>query len=85
MTVMSYIAYPTKLGLEQLCTDLKKINGVDIERSENKDVVIVVTTFESKAEEERIEKELKELSSLQCLALVYAGNEEEMINEKLNN
>ncbi len=85
MTVMSYIAYPTKLGLEQLCTDLKKINGVDIERSENKEVVIVVTTFESKDEEERIEKELKDLSSLQCLALVYAGNEEKMINEKLNN
>ena len=82
---MSYIAYPTKLGLEQLCTDLKKINGVDIERSENKEVVIVVTTFESKDEEERIEKELKDLSSLQCLALVYAGNEEKMINEKLNN
>jgi nitrate reductase NapAB chaperone NapD len=83
MTVMSYIAYPTELGNEHLFKELSKIDGCDVELSEDKKVLILVTTTENKADEERIKKELEEVKSLSCMALVYAGNEEDLIGNNL--
>lgn len=82
-TVMSYIAYPTEVGNEQLSKDLKKIEGCDVELSEDKKVLILVTTTDGKADEERLKTQLEKVESLSCMALVYAGNEEELIENKL--
>jgi nitrate reductase NapAB chaperone NapD len=84
MTVMSYIAYPSELGKKQLINDLKLIPEVDIEESSNNEILVIVITFESKQQEEEIQNKLSALKSLQCLALVYAANESDLINSTIN-
>lgn len=80
MIIMSYIAYPSLEGKSQLIKDLNQIEGCETEAAENEDIVILVTMAQDKSDEQRIEAQLSQLSSLSCKALVYAGTEESLTN-----
>ena len=72
MPIMSYLAYPVegrKAALEQA---LAALEGCDVTPAENGDVLVLVTDTPDKQTHEALEERLRQVPSLQCLALVAA-------------
>ena len=77
MPVFSYIAYPSKgTSKEQLIKDLSAMNHCEVMPAENKDVLILVTDTQGGDQESALQEKLKNLKSLQPLAMTYGHTDE---------
>lgn len=76
MPVFSYIAYPEKGAKEQLLKDLAAMNHCEVIPSENNDVVILVTDTPDETQEKSLQKNLKNLMSLQSLGMTFGHTDE---------
>ncbi|CAM1366950.1 Periplasmic nitrate reductase chaperone NapD [Tenacibaculum litoreum] len=74
MPIKSYLAHPHDGKKEELIKALSSLNECEVIPAENKDVLVVVTETETKAEEEILKQKLETISSLKLLAMVSGFN-----------
>mgnify|MGYP000415694987 CR=1 FL=1 len=74
MSIKSYLAYPQTGRKEKLIAALSKMKHCELLPSENKDVIILITDTETKAQDEQINSQLEALDSLKLLTLVSGFN-----------
>lgn len=82
MAIKSYLAYPRTGQLADLVKDLSALAGCEVNPSENRDVVILVTETSNQEEEEKLEERLESLPSLANLTLVYGCRTPELLGPK---
>jgi len=75
MPVKSYLAHPVPHQEKELQRILSAMPECDCFHSETHDVLVLVTSTETKDAETILEQRLKEIDALQCLVLV-AGYED---------
>ena len=75
MPIKSYLAHPYKGEKNQLMNELAAIKGCEVIPSENKNVLILITDTQTKKQEQFIENQLDEITSLQLLAMVFGFND----------
>lgn len=74
MPIKSYLAHPHEGKKEDLIQALSSISQCEVIPAENKDILVVVTETETKAEEENLKQQLETISSLKLLAMVSGFN-----------
>ena len=82
MPIKSYLAVPVTGKRNELISELKKINEVELEASSNKDVIVVLTDTATNMEDKQLVAQLNELESLQLITLVSAFSTEDNETEK---
>ena len=70
MPIKSYLAYPMAGQRETLQRDLAGVPGCTVTPSTNSDLMILVTDTPDEAAEHRLEATLRDIGSLESLALV---------------
>ena len=73
MQICSYLVYPVKGKYKTLEKRLLSLPGCEVVPAENKDVLILVTETKGKAEENKLQKSLKQIKEIQCLALTFGS------------
>ena len=72
MPIKSYIAFPCE-GKEQEFEDyFNQLPEVDLVKSDEKEVYILVTDTKTDEEDKIIQKKLEDMSSIKCLTMVSA-------------
>ncbi|WP_440121829.1 hypothetical protein [Tenacibaculum sp. Ill] len=74
MPIKSYLAHPHDGKKEELIKVLSTLKECDVLPAENKDVLVLVTETETKAEEDILKQKLEAISSLKLLAMVSGFN-----------
>ncbi|MBT3871265.1 MAG: hypothetical protein HOF75_01380 [Flavobacteriaceae bacterium] len=74
MPIKSYLAHPHNGQKETLIQELSALKNCEVIPAENKEVLIVVTDTDSKAEEDIIKEQLEAITSLKLLAMVSGFN-----------
>lgn len=74
MPIKSYLAHPYNGKKDELIKELSLINECEVIPAENKDILVVVTETETKAEEEILKQKLETVKSLKLLAMVSGFN-----------
>ncbi|CAM1349570.1 MULTISPECIES: hypothetical protein [Tenacibaculum] len=74
MPIKSYLAHPHDGKKNELIQVLSSIKECDVLPAENKDVLVLVTETETKAEEDILKQKLEAISSLKLLAMVSGFN-----------
>lgn len=69
MPVFSYLAYPAQGAKEQLLKDLSELRYCEITPANNEEILILITDTPDEDSEKQLQKQLKELSSLQSLGM----------------
>ena len=77
MPIFSYLAIPKKGAGETMCTELSTLEHCQVIPAENQDVVVLVTDTPDDTTEERLQKILRGLSSVQSLSLTFGYDEKE--------
>jgi len=77
MPIFSYLAIPKEGARESMCNDLAALEFCQLIPSENQDVVVLVTDTPDENTEQRLQKTLKNLPSLQSLSLTFGYDEKE--------
>ena len=77
MPVFSYLALPKEGAGKNLCAELSTLAHCQVIPADNQDVVVLVTDTPDKTTEERLQKTLRGLSSLQSLSLTFGYDEKE--------
>lgn len=71
MPILSYVVYPVRGQRERLIQQLQETSFCQSVPAVNKDVVLLVTDTPNPLEEERLQKKLKKMEEIQCLALAF--------------
>ena len=71
MPVFSYIAYPEQGAKEQLLKDLSKLRYCEITPAQNEEILILLTDTPDEDSENKLQKKLKALDSLQSLGMTF--------------
>ena len=71
MPVFSYLAYPEQGAKEQLFKDLSELRYCEITPANNKEILILLTDTPDEDSEKQLQKQLKELDSLQSLGMTF--------------
>ena len=71
MPIFSYLAIPTSGAKELLCASLANLPHCEVIPSDNREVVVLVTDTPDEATEDKLQKSLKNLQSLQSLSLAF--------------
>ncbi|WP_109300958.1 hypothetical protein [Aquimarina sp. AU474] len=74
MPIKSYLAHPHEDKKEDLIEALSTIEQCEIMAAQNKDVLILITETENKAEEAILKEKLDAIKSLKLLAMVSGFN-----------
>lgn len=74
MPIKSYLAHPHQGKKAELIEAISNINECEVIPAENKDVLVVVTETENKAQEEILKNKLDAIASLKLLAMVSGFN-----------
>jgi len=77
MPIFSYLALPIDGAREMLCTDLAKLPHCEIIPSDNREVVVLVTDTPDDDTENKLQKSLNNLQSLQSLSLTFGYDDKE--------
>ena len=77
MPIFSYLAIPIERSDRAMCAELAALNHCQIIPAENQDVIVLVTDTPDETTEERLQKRLKRLQSLQSLSLTFGYDEKE--------
>ncbi len=75
MPIFSYVAIPEKGAIDAMCTDLESLDYCEIIRSDNKNIVILVTDTPNDTTEEKLQKQLKNLPTLQSFNMAFGYND----------
>lgn len=70
MPIMSYLAYPVEGETDELFSALQAMPECEVHRSDNRDLLVLVTDTTGKEQEDRLQERLKNIDSLALLALV---------------
>ena len=76
MPVFSYLAYPIEGKKEGLLHDLEALEYCEAMAAENEEVLILVTDTPDEDKEKELQKKLKELKSLESLAMTFGHTNE---------
>jgi hypothetical protein len=71
MPVFSYLAYPADGKKEALLLDLEGLDYCEALPAENEEVLILVTDTPDEEKEKELQKKLKQLKSLESLAMTF--------------
>lgn len=71
MPVFSYIAYPEQGAKEQLLKDLSELRYCEITPAQNEEILILLTDTPDEDSENKLQKKLKALDSLQSLGMTF--------------
>ncbi|WP_248722675.1 hypothetical protein [Seonamhaeicola sp. ML3] len=74
MPIKSYLAHPQDGKKESLINAISQLANCEVIPAENKDVLIVVTDTNNKAEDEQLKEKIEALDSLKLLAMVSGFN-----------
>jgi nitrate reductase NapAB chaperone NapD len=77
MPIFSYLAIPTSGAKETLCCSLATLPHCEVIPSDNREVVVLVTDTPDEATEDKLQKSLKNLQSLQSLSLTFGYDDKE--------
>jgi hypothetical protein len=76
MPVFSYIAYPKKGAKDTLLKDLSSISFCDVMPAENGDILLLVTDTPDEHQEKILQKQLKNIKSLQSLGMTFGHTDD---------
>lgn len=76
MPVFSYLAYPEKGMKKKLIEELAALSYCEVTAAENEEILILLTDTPGKTEEGVLQKNLKELKSLQSLSMTFGHGDE---------
>jgi nitrate reductase NapAB chaperone NapD len=76
MPVFSYLAYPAEGKKEALLHDLEALEYCEVLSAENEEVLILVTDTPDEEKETELQKKLKQLKSLESLAMTFGHTNE---------
>ena len=71
MPVFSYLAYPAEGKKESLLHDLEAFDYCEVLSAENEEVLILVTDTPDEETEKELQEKLKQLKSLESLAMTF--------------
>jgi len=71
MPVFSYIAHPEQGAKEQLLKDLRELRYCEITPAQNEEILILLTDTPDEDSENKLQKQLKALDSLQSLGMTF--------------
>lgn len=74
MPIISYLAHPHVGRKEELIKALSSMQECEVIPAENKDVLVLVTETETKADEDKLKQKLETIDSLKLLAMVSGYN-----------
>ena len=74
MPIISYLAHPHDGRKEELIKALSSMQECEVIPAENKDVLVLVTETETKADEDKLKQKLDTIDSLKLLAMVSGYN-----------
>ncbi len=74
MPIKSYLAHPHTGKKDELVKTLTAIQQCDVMPAQNKDVLILITETEDKAEEAMLKEKLETIDCLKLLAMVSGFN-----------
>ena len=77
MPIFSYLAIPTSGDKELLCISLANLPHCEIIPSDNQEVVVLVTDTPDEATEDKLQKSLKNMQTLQSLSLAFGYDDKE--------
>ena len=81
MPIFSYLAIPEKNAVEKMCSELEATPHCEIITADTKDVVILVTDTPNEDTEMKLQKQLKNIKSLQSLSMTFGHADEELTRE----
>jgi nitrate reductase NapAB chaperone NapD len=70
MPIKSYLVYPVQGKQAELETQLRALPECEVHPATNHELLVLITDTPDEAAEKVIEAKLKEIDTLQCLALV---------------
>ncbi len=71
MPIFSYLAYPVPGARDELLAELSNIAFCEVTPAENADVLILVTDTPDADTEQRLQAQLRSLSSLKSLGMAF--------------
>jgi nitrate reductase NapAB chaperone NapD len=71
MPVFSYLAYPKQGVKKELLKDLAALEFCEVTPAENENILILVTDTPDEATEKELQEKLKELKTLESLAMTF--------------
>lgn len=74
MPIKSYLAHPYQGKKSDLIKDISRLTQCEVIPAENKDILVIVTETDTKAEEEDLQQQLEKIPSLKLLAMVSGFN-----------
>ncbi len=77
MPILSYLAIPKGGAIDALLSDLTALPHCEAIPSDNQEVVVLVTDTPDKDTEEKLQKSLNDLHSLQSLSLTFGYDDQE--------
>ncbi len=77
MPIFSYLAMPKSGAKEVLCADLAALPHCEVIPSDNQEVVVLVTDTPDETTEDKLQKSLNNLQSLQSLSLAFGYDDHE--------
>ena len=77
MPIFSYLAMPKSGAKEALCADLAALSHCEVIPSDNQEVVVLVTDTPDETTEDKLQKSLNNLQSLQSLSLTFGYDDKE--------
>ena len=76
MPAFSYLAYPVRGAKEELLNDLAALDHCEVMPAENEEVLILVTDTPDEEKEKALQKNLRQLKSLQSLSMTFGHTDE---------
>ncbi len=82
MPIFSYLAIPEQGKIDQLIMDLSNLNHCEIVPASNKDIIVLVTDTPDENTERSLQKQLKNLKTLQSLSMTFGHVDEKNKNQQ---
>jgi nitrate reductase NapAB chaperone NapD len=76
MPIFSYLAYPIQGAKEQLQNELAALDFCEVTPAENEEVLILVTDTPNDETEKELQKNLKDIKSLESLGMTFGHTDE---------
>ncbi len=76
MPVFSYLAYPEPGAKDELLNDLASMDHCEATPAENEEVLILLTDAPDDKSDKELQGKLKDLKSLQSLAMTFGHTDE---------
>ena len=79
MPVFAYLAHPVNGARDKLFQELCTIEYCEATPADNEEIIILVTDTPDKESEEKLQKKLAEIASLQSLSMTFGHVDEKIV------